>query len=57
MLGVVVWLHWLLLKGLEHLMKLTKPEMGSENRVIREECNERYFRYNNGGESQGRRTC
>lgn len=35
-LSVAVWLHWLLLKVLEHLLKLTVPVMESERRVIGE---------------------
>lgn len=35
-LGVVVWLHWLLLKVLEYLLKLTMPVMESQRRVIGE---------------------
>lgn len=35
-LSVAVWLHWLLLKVLEHLLKLQMPVMESERRVIGE---------------------
>lgn len=35
-LSVAVWLHWLLLKVLEHLLQLTVPVMESERRVIAE---------------------
>lgn len=35
-LSVGVWLHWLLLKVLKHLLKLKIPEIKSERRVNRE---------------------